>query len=104
MAEIKLLASKTHPERAIHATYCTNVHPGQSLEDMTKYLAEETAAIKRAVFPDRPMALGLRIGTQQAEELLGVPAPAGNVEQVLLDMVTDEFWPEQVRAAGGSGK
>lgn len=88
MAEIKLLARPEYPARSIHLTYCTNVHPGQSLEEMVAYLRADTARIKAAVFPDRPMALGLRIGTQQAEELLGVPVPAApgaDIEQVLLD-------------------
>lgn len=86
MAEVTLQAGADYPERRLHVTYCTNVHPGQSLVELTRYLNHETAQIKRRVFPDRPMALGLRIGTQQAEELMGVPAPAGaEVETVLLD-------------------
>ncbi|MGH7143288.1 MAG: metabolite traffic protein EboE [Planctomycetota bacterium] len=88
MAEITLLAAGTRPARALHLTYCTNVHPGQSLADISRYLTNETAAIKKQVFPDRAMALGLRIGTQQAEELMGVAAPAGpfaTVEAALLD-------------------
>jgi hypothetical protein len=52
-----------------HLTYCTNIHAGESLEEVMAGLARHLPAIKAAVAKDRPLGVGLRLGHQAAEGL-----------------------------------
>lgn len=52
-----------------HLTYCTNVHPAQTLDDLYRYLGTFTLAVKLKVSPERPYGVGLRLTAQAAEEL-----------------------------------
>jgi sugar phosphate isomerase/epimerase len=52
-----------------HLTYCTNIHPGEPLEEVMAGLARHLPAIKSAVAMDRPLGVGLRLGHQAAEGL-----------------------------------
>ena len=52
-----------------HLTYCTNIHPGEPLDEVMAGLARHLPAIKSAVAQDRPLGVGLRLGHQAAEGL-----------------------------------
>lgn len=62
-------ASDMHIDRIGHLSYCTNVHPGQSLEDVQRALARHVPGIRERVCPDAPFGLGLRLSAQAASEL-----------------------------------
>ncbi|MDD3545079.1 MAG: metabolite traffic protein EboE [Kiritimatiellae bacterium] len=49
--------------------YCLNVHPGETLESVREAIATRAATVKRAVAPDRPYPLGLRLSAVAAAEL-----------------------------------
>ncbi|MDH4322642.1 MAG: metabolite traffic protein EboE [Betaproteobacteria bacterium] len=52
-----------------HLTYCTNIHAGETLDEVRAGLAKHLPAIKAAVVPGRPLGVGLRLGHQAAEGL-----------------------------------
>jgi len=52
-----------------HLTYCTNIHPGEPLDEVMAGLVRYLPAIKSAVAMDRPLGVGLRLGHQAAEGL-----------------------------------
>jgi hypothetical protein len=55
-----------------HLMYCLNIHPGENLEDVTSAIRQHAAAVKAAVCPGGPFALGLRLSRLAARELLPV--------------------------------
>lgn len=52
-----------------HLTYCTNVHPAETLEDLYKYLGTFVLAVKLRVCPEKPYGVGLRLSAEAAREL-----------------------------------
>jgi hypothetical protein len=50
----------------VHLTYCTNIHAGQSWQDIRTSLDEHVPAIKSAVAPSQPMGIGLRLSGEAA--------------------------------------
>lgn len=52
-----------------HLTYCTNIHAGESWDDIQASLARHLPAIKAVVSPDAPMGLGLRLSGIAADAL-----------------------------------
>ncbi len=50
-------------------TYCGNIHPGESWNDVLHNLEDHTLAVKRSFSPARSFPLGLRISAQAANEL-----------------------------------
>lgn len=50
----------------MHLTYCMNIHPGETPEAQVEAIATHATAVKRAVRPDGPFGLGLRIGADAA--------------------------------------
>ena len=44
-----------------HFSYCLNVHPGETLEDVRRALFREVPSIAGALSPDAPFGLGLRL-------------------------------------------
>lgn len=50
-------------------TYCTNIHRGESLDEVQAALERSLPEIKRQVAPDRPFGLGLRLSAMAAEAL-----------------------------------
>jgi hypothetical protein len=50
----------------VHLTYCTNIHAGESWQDIRASLDEHVPAIKSSVAPDQPMGIGLRLSGQAA--------------------------------------
>jgi hypothetical protein len=50
-------------------TYCTNIHPGDSWADVLGNLEGHALEVKRAISPQQPFPLGLRISAQATAEL-----------------------------------
>lgn len=53
-----------------HLMYCLNIHPGESLDEVTSAIRQHAAAVKATVCPDEPFAVGLRLSRLAAGELL----------------------------------
>ena len=45
----------------VHLTYCTNIHAGESWDEVRESLAAHLPRIKAAVAPDAPLGVGLRL-------------------------------------------
>jgi sugar phosphate isomerase/epimerase len=52
-----------------HLTYCTNIHPGESLADVEEMLRVLVPDVKQRVCPDAPFGVGLRLAARAATEL-----------------------------------
>jgi sugar phosphate isomerase/epimerase len=50
-------------------TYCTNVHPGETLPEVRGIIERRVVAVKSAVSPDAPFGVGLRLAAGAAREL-----------------------------------
>lgn len=50
-------------------TYCTNVHPGETLLAVRALLKQHVSAVKRAIAPEQPFGLGLRLAAAAADSL-----------------------------------
>src|SRR5213079_3310509 len=50
----------------VHLTYCTNIHAGQSWQDIRTSLDEHVPAIKSTVAQSQPMGIGLRLSGEAA--------------------------------------
>lgn len=55
--------------RPLHLSYCTNIHPGESLAEVRRALVDHTAPIARSVNGDMPFGVGLRLSATAANEL-----------------------------------
>lgn len=55
---------------AVHLTYCTNIHAGESWQEISASLDEYVPAIKARIAPDQPFGIGLRLSGQAAASLL----------------------------------
>ncbi len=56
--------------------YCTNVHPGRTLDEVKSQLERHAVAVKRQVCPGEPLGVGLWFSADVANEL--DPAVVGN--------------------------
>jgi len=54
----------------LHLAYCTNVHRGRDWAETLSNLERHTLAVRRAVSPDRPYAIGLRLSDSASRELV----------------------------------
>lgn len=52
-----------------HLTYCTNIHKGESWADHFAQLQQHLPAIKKAVSPDAPFGIGLRLSDLASRKL-----------------------------------
>ncbi len=52
-----------------HLTYCTNIHPGESWEQVFENIRTHVLAVKARVAPERPFGVGLRLSAQAARRL-----------------------------------
>jgi sugar phosphate isomerase/epimerase len=52
-----------------HLTYCTNIHAGESWQEIASALTAHVPEVKRRVSPDGPMGVGLRLSGIAAREL-----------------------------------
>ncbi|MSU33509.1 MAG: hypothetical protein EXS36_00025 [Pedosphaera sp.] len=53
----------------LHLAYCTNIHRGENWAETLAGLERHTLAVRRKVGPDRPYAIGLRLGETASREL-----------------------------------
>jgi hypothetical protein len=53
----------------VHMTYCTNIHPGQDWKATFESLRKHVPTIKKALSPNAPFGLGLRLSNKASEEL-----------------------------------
>jgi sugar phosphate isomerase/epimerase len=54
-----------------HLTYCTNIHPGETWDEVRANLERHVLRVKAAVAPGRPFGVGLRLSAQAAATLAG---------------------------------
>lgn len=73
-----------------HFSYCLNVHPGETFEDLLRVLEQEVPNIKQALCPDAPFGLGLRIA-HQASLALRSPENLSRLKKKLTDTGTYAF-------------
>jgi sugar phosphate isomerase/epimerase len=52
-----------------HLTYCTNIHPAESWDEVRANLETHVVAVKERVSPDAPFGVGLRLSGRAANEL-----------------------------------
>lgn len=52
-----------------HLTYCTNIHPGESWDEVRANLESHVTAVRSQVCPDAPFGIGLRLSAAAAEAL-----------------------------------
>lgn len=57
-------------------TYCTNIHPGESWEEIRAGVLAHAPAVAAAVCPDRPFPVGLRLSGRASREIDAVAARA----------------------------
>jgi sugar phosphate isomerase/epimerase len=60
-----------------HLTYCSNIHPGETWNEVRANLGRYLPAVRDGVSPGRPFGIGLRLSAQAAREL---SAPAALTE------------------------
>ncbi len=53
----------------LHLAYCTNIHRGESWSQTFDTLKRYTLEVRKQVCPDKPYAIGLRLGYDAAKEL-----------------------------------
>lgn len=52
-----------------HLAYCTNIHPGETWDEIRANLERHVPEVRRRVCPDAPFGLGLRLSAVAAEAL-----------------------------------
>ncbi|MXW65153.1 MAG: xylose isomerase [Bacteroidetes bacterium SB0662_bin_6] len=55
----------------LELTYCANIHPGETLDEVEENIRTYAAAVKKQAAPDTSMGIGLRLSNRAAEELTG---------------------------------
>lgn len=63
--------------------YCTNVHGGSTLAELTDNLLRHAAAVKDRVSPDAPLPVGLWLSARVVRHLLGDPAALESFKEFL---------------------
>ncbi|HEY3323920.1 MAG TPA: metabolite traffic protein EboE [Planctomycetota bacterium] len=61
-------------ERTAYLAYSTNVHPAETLAELSQMLRQHVGPISRGAFGPNTAAINLRLGIQQIDDLLGNPA------------------------------
>jgi sugar phosphate isomerase/epimerase len=56
-----------------HLTYCTNIHPGETWDEVLANVAGPVLAVKARMAPDRPFGIGLRLSAAAAARLAEPP-------------------------------
>ena len=64
-------------------TYCTNIHPGESWQEIFTAVRQHAPAIKRHLYPDVLFPIGLRLSAQAAQQIS--TAEAGSFHRWCLD-------------------
>ena len=58
-----------HIGRDIHLTYCTNIHPGETWDEVFQSLREYVPPLKQSLSPGAPFGIGLRLSDQASRVL-----------------------------------
>ncbi|MFD2515378.1 metabolite traffic protein EboE [Pontibacter locisalis] len=58
-------------DKGYHLTYCTNIHPGESWDEVYQNLKTYLPPLKEKLSPDKPFGIGLRLSHLASKELLG---------------------------------
>jgi sugar phosphate isomerase/epimerase len=53
----------------VHLTYCSNIHPGETWEEVRANLERYVPTVRDAVAPGQPFGIGLRLSAQAAQAL-----------------------------------
>lgn len=53
-----------------HLSYCTNIHPGESWDDVFESLKKYSLKVKKKLSPNKAFGIGLRLSQKSAERLL----------------------------------
>ncbi|MEZ4467221.1 MAG: metabolite traffic protein EboE [bacterium] len=69
----------------LHLTYCTNVHPGETLAELLDVLRGPVADVKARFAPSVPFGLGLRLGNTATSALLRSPAALLDLAEACLE-------------------
>jgi hypothetical protein len=64
-------------------SYCTNVHPSEKLDQMQSSLEEFTLPLKKRLFPDQEMGLGIWMAAEAASTLHDDPAQLDHFREFL---------------------
>jgi hypothetical protein len=67
---------------AVHLTYCSNIHAGESLREVMDNIVEHIPAVRRALGFDSALGLGLRLSAAAAHDL-AAPAAMDELKQIL---------------------
>lgn len=67
-----------------HLTYCTNIHPGESLAEVSRALVDHTSFVAREFAAGVPFGVGLRLSAAAASEAL-FPANRDQLVSLLRD-------------------
>lgn len=57
---------------ALHLTYCSNIHPGESWAEVERNLKTYLPALKQRLSPEAPFGIGLRLSDLASREILAV--------------------------------
>jgi len=57
-------------DNGYHLTYCTNIHPGESWEEVFRTLQDYLPSLKKNLSPGKPFGIGLRLSDLSSRELL----------------------------------
>lgn len=64
-------------------TYCTNVHPGESLPEVRALIDRHVVAVKKVVSPEQPFGVGLRLAASASSDLIIGPGELERFRQEL---------------------
>ena len=63
------MAHWTQPDHSFHLTYCLNIHPSYTLNEVRSSIRDYTLPLKERLYPDRRMGVGLRLSYETVEQL-----------------------------------
>jgi hypothetical protein len=72
-------------------TYCTNVHPGESIQAVLSTLNHAVPAVKSLVAPKGTFGAGLRLGHQAVHALESDPKTFDELQSTLQEQDLDVF-------------
>ena len=67
----------------LHVSYCTNVHPGERLEDLIKIVREDVGGVRSSISPNAPFGSGLRLGAESVYALRSSPHALNRLKMAL---------------------
>ncbi len=63
------MAHWQHENHSFHLTYCLNIHPSYTLNEVKSSIREYTLPLKNRLYPDSRMGVGLRLSYETVEKL-----------------------------------